>query len=125
MTPEEVQKHEDKILSRFEEVNELFTEFIDVLPFIELQDDESFTGRLFKLRVHMDDEETAFKTVALIFFELQYLLHRYNVRKVFSKDQSETGDYSMKVSKLILSPKIPNTAFRQGYMIKMEYEKKN
>ena len=118
MKPEEVQKHEDKILSRFEEVNELFTEFIDVLPFIELQDDESFTGRLFKLRVHMDDEETAFKTVALIFFELQYLLHRYNER-------SETGDYSMKVSKLILSPKIPNTAFRQGYMIKMEYEKKN
>lgn len=99
-----------------EQLNDIFIEYIDILPFIELQDNESFPGKHHKLRVQLPSEDKVFETTSMIFFELQYLLHRYN-------EKSDTGDYKMLVSKLILSPKIPDTAFRQGIMIKISYIK--
>lgn len=107
---------EKEIEDKFIEVNERFLEFINVLPFIELQENDSFEGRHCKLKTQLD-EDGAFKTAAMIFFELQYMLHTHNNR------MDVVPAKKMLVSELILSPIIPDAAFRRGFIIKIEYIK--
>jgi hypothetical protein len=104
---------EDKIIKKFEQVSELFNEYIKVLPFIELQDNDSFNGKHLKLKGNLDDD--AWHTILSTFFELQYRLHRYN-------KESNSNDNKMLVSKLILSPVIPDFYGRRGFIIKIGYE---
>ena len=103
---------EDEIIKKFEEVSELFTEFIEVLPFIELQDNDTFNGKHHKLRCNLDDEK--WHTTLSIFFELQYLLHNHNKKLT-------DGKHKMLVSKLILTPVIPDFYARRGFIIKIGY----
>lgn len=102
------------IEKKFEKVKELFTEYIEILPSIELRETESVMGKHIKLRVGFDDEP--FQILSKIFFELQYLLHKRN-----KKDDG--GGYKMIISKLFLSPIIPDFYGPRGFIIKIEYIK--
>jgi len=59
---------EEQIVKNFDEVNATFTEFIKILPFIELRDIETFDGKRIKLRTQLADESlmTTY-TAAMIF----------------------------------------------------------
>ena len=109
---------EEQIVKNFDEVNATFTEFIKILPFIELRDIETFDGKRIKLRTQLADESlmTTY-TAAMIFFELQYMLHSRNNR------MDVTPVSKMLVSNLMLTPIIPNSTFRRGFMIEIEYIK--
>jgi len=110
---------ESEIVKLFDEVNNSFVEFIEILPFIELQDGESFTGEHIKLRVQLPNDSTeTFSTMSMIYTELQYMLHRHNNR------MDLIPATKMIVSELILTPIIPDAAFRRGFIIKILYVKK-
>ena len=104
MTLEEEAKFIDK-------VNEDFIYFIDVIPFIEI--DDNVVGKTHKLRNNLDNDGKY--SIGEIFFELQYLLYRF-------RKQKKIDNCKLIVSKLILSPIIPNSTFRRGFIIKMKYE---
>lgn len=106
---------EETITKYFEEVNNLFVEYIKILPNIELRDSDSISGRHLKLKTQLNQKISEFQTVEAIFFELQYMLYDYN--------QRNGGNYKkMLVSELILTPVIPNSTFLRGFIIKMEYQ---
>ena len=95
-----------------DKVNEDFIYFIEAIPFVEIEDD--VLGSMHKLRCGIDIKNEEY-SIAEILFELQYLLYRFKQRK-------ETDNCKLIVSKLILTPIIPNSTFRRGFMIKMKYE---
>ena len=64
-----------------------------------------------------DDSLMTTPTAAMIFFELQYMLHSHNNRMDIIPASK------MLVSNLMLTPIIPNSTFRRGFMIEIEYIK--
>jgi hypothetical protein len=104
-TPELEQEFIDK-------VNDDFNFYIEAIPFVEI--DDNVLGRTHKLRCAISEVKPNY-SIAEIVFELQYLLHRYKQRK-------DIDDCKLIVSNLILTPIIPDTAFRRGFLIKMKYD---
>jgi hypothetical protein len=106
---------EDKLQFQFNVVNDLFLEYVEIFPTIELQEKTSFEGTHVKLKVSLDENIDAFNTLALIFFDLHHRLHSHNKR-------NDIKAKKILVSELIFAEPPPGTAFRPGFIIKMKYE---
>lgn len=102
MTPEEEGNYINKI-------NEDFNYFLNAIPFVERGD--TTNGQFQKLRVQLNEDASQ---IADIMFELQWKLYIY--KKRYPKVSK------MIVSDLQITSKIPNTAFRRGFMIKIKYK---
>ena len=108
MTPDELKEYMD-------DINDLFIDFIEAAPFVEIGERDD--SKLIKLRANV---HTGKFDVGGSIFELQMNLHRYQQR------HPELGELKLIVSELLPTPDMRSEHFCpvMGVMIKMKYEQR-